>query len=74
MKIFCIAKDSHIFSTKNNSVCDNLAGAKLHLSPMKALKSTDLLSPSSSGSDVVLEPWQKSWETPSTPGYVEPNI
>ena len=29
MRIFCIAKDSHIFSTKNNSVFDSLVGIYL---------------------------------------------
>ena len=29
MRIFCTAKDSHIFPTKNNSAFDNLVGIYL---------------------------------------------
>ena len=29
MRIFCNAKDSHIFSTKNNGVFDNVVGIHL---------------------------------------------
>ena len=29
MRIFCSAKDSHIFPTKNNSVFDNVVGIYL---------------------------------------------
>ena len=29
MRIFCTAKDSHIFPTKNNNVFDNLVGVYL---------------------------------------------
>ena len=34
VRIFCIAKDSHIFTTKNNSVFDNVVGIYLTRWPL----------------------------------------